>query len=514
VGATGANEADVGSTQSGEFKYTFMSTHDWGERSAGDWTLQVTNAANGLPVTLNSWSLRLFGAEATGDDSYFYTDEFVDAAKRQNARAVLDDGLNGTPGGHNTINAAAVSGDVSIDLNTGAASIGGVALTVNNAGEIHNLLSGDGNDRLVAGPSDSLLNGGRGKNTLVGGAGKDFFVVHRRSAGIDTVVNFDPVRGEMINLVGFKGKQFGDLRFTQQAEDVIVELGDGQSLLLKNQLTAAIGASQFKFQNTFVAPVAPTEIPSVEKPTVTPEMPHDTPGTVTLKGGAGGIGFSTDANGQFVASLTGKVYSHDSEASNVFVVAKQEGVSNYNNALRGFRQGVDKIDLSQTGITDFSSLMISKQNRATINGLSLVHGVEVSIDAADAGSTIKLLYLDALEVSQLSAADFVFARPGPRRIESPMSVQTPVAENLVSDLSGDLSAVKMRRQDALAEQTIRSVPPLEIDLQSSSSGTMLQFNADHLVQTMAAFAPANAAALAFMPVEQKPVHPMLAANVG
>src|SRR5207253_2463322 len=45
VTATGTNEADVGSTQSGGFKYTFMSTHDWGERSAGDWTLQVTNAA-------------------------------------------------------------------------------------------------------------------------------------------------------------------------------------------------------------------------------------------------------------------------------------------------------------------------------------------------------------------------------------------------------------------------------------------------------------------------------------
>jgi subtilisin-like proprotein convertase family protein len=598
LAAAGANEADVGSTQSGEFKYTFMSTHDWGERSAGDWTLQVTNAANGLPVTLNNWSLRLYGAEATSDDSYFYTDEFVDAAKRQNARTVLDDGLNGTPDGRNTINAAAVRADVSIDLSTGTASIGGVALTVKNPGAIQNLLSGDGNDRLVAGPSDSLLNGGRGKNTLVGGAGKDLFVVHRRSGGNDTVVNFDPVRGEVINLVGFKGKQFSELRFHQQGADVNFELGEGQTLLLKDQLTADVKASQFKFQNTFVAPLLPTEILAGEKTTITSEMSRDAPGIVTLKGGAGGVSYSTDANGQLIASLTGKVYSHDNEASNVFVVAKQEGVSNYNNAMRGFRQGVDKIDLSQTGITDFSALTISKQNRATINGISLVHGVEVSAGTSGAGSKVNLLYLDALEVSQLNATDFIFASPSPQAEVKPDSVLVPITENLITGLS-PTSAYEPRLSP---ERITRLVPLLEMDLRPSKidsiretplrpspvidrvsyrlsdyfskldeisfkpivfepmarkipetrridwsrpsmssiedrtisasrldtlkmptmpvgrdlsrTAFMQQYDADHLVQAMAAFAPTNSAALTFLPMESKSVHPVLAASVG
>jgi subtilisin-like proprotein convertase family protein/Ca2+-binding RTX toxin-like protein len=600
LAAAGANEADVGSTQSGEFKYTFMSTHDWGERSAGDWTLQVTNTANGLPVTLNSWSLRIYGAEATSDDSYFYTDEFVDAAKRQNARAVLDDGLNGTPGGRNTFNAAAVSADVSIDLSTGTVSIGGVALTVKNPGAIQNLLSGDGNDRLVAGPSGSLLHGGRGKNTLIGGAGNDFFVVHRRGGGIDTVVNFDPVRGEVINLVGFKGKQFGDLRFNQQETDVIVELGEGQTLLLKNQLAADVKASQFKFQDTFVAPVFPNEISAGEKATTTPDMSRDAPGIVTLKGGAGGVSYSTDANGQLIASLTGKVYSHDNEASNVFVVAKQEGVSNYNNAMRGFRQGVDKIDLSQTGITDFSALTISKQNRATINGISLVHGVEVSAGISGAGSKVKLLYLDALEVSQLNAADFIFASHGPQAEVSPDSVLVPITESLANGLS----PTSAHEQSQSSERVTRLVPLLEMDLRPSTiergseiklrlspvidrvpsrlddyfskrdgrsfkpvvfetvdrkiptelssidrdrasmssiadrirsvdrllddlkvptmpvvrdhsrTAFIQQYDAEHLVQAMATFAPTNSAALSFMPMEPKSVHPVLAANVG
>ncbi|MEX5683200.1 proprotein convertase P-domain-containing protein [Pseudomonas silesiensis] len=487
----GASDADVGSTQEGAFKYTFMSAHARGEDLAGDWTLQVTNTANGLPVTLNNWSLRLFGADATGHDSYFYTDEFADSVKRQAERAVLNDGS-----GRNTINAAAVSGDVSVDLSTGAAVIGGVALTVNNAQAIHNLLSGDGNDTLVAGPSDSLLNGGRGNNTLVGGAGKDVFVVHRRGGGLDTLVNFDPARAEVINLVGFKGKKFDDLRLTQQETDVQVALGDGQDLLLKNQLIASIGASQFKFQTTFVAPVVPTETPAIDPPPVTPEIAQDLPGTVTLNGGATGTSLSSDATGRFVASLSGKVYSHDSEAANVFVVAKQESVSDYKNALRGFRQGADKIDLSQTGITDFSALTISKLNRATINDLSLVHGVEISISAADPASTIKLLYLDALEVSQLSASDFIFARPEALPNVIPMAERLPVAEYLLGTPSGDFSSEGISKGE-----------------QAGGSAAFAQhYQADALVQAMAMFAPQDAAALTFMPMEPRSVHPVLVAS--
>ncbi|VVO88756.1 hypothetical protein PS874_02061 [Pseudomonas fluorescens] len=489
--APGASDADVGGTQEGTFKYTFMSTHAWGEDMAGDWTLQVTNTANGLPVTLNNWSLRLFGADATGHDSYFYTDEFADSVKRQAERAVLNDGS-----GRNTINAAAVSGDVSVDLSTGAAVIGGVALTVNNAQAIHNLLSGDGNDTLIAGPSDSLLNGGRGNNTLVGGAGKDLFVVHRRGSGLDTLVNFDPARAEVINLVGFKGKKFGDLRLTQQEADVLVELGDGQSLLLKNQLTTAIGASHFKFQTTFIPPVVLTETPTIGPPPVTPGIVQDVPGTVTLNGGAGGISLSSDATGRFVASLSGKVYSHDGEASNVFIVAKQEGVSNYKNALRGFRQGADKIDLSQTGITDFSALTISKANRSTINDIVLVHGVRISTGAADPDSTIELLYLDALEVSQLSASDFIFARPEAVPIVMPMPERLTLAENLLSMPSNGVLSESV----STGEQA------------GGSAAFAQQYRADALVQAMAMFAPQEAAVLSFMPMEPRSVHPVLVAS--
>ncbi|MCP6675211.1 proprotein convertase P-domain-containing protein, partial [Klebsiella pneumoniae] len=76
AGFKGASDADVGSTRSGAFRYTFMTTHDWGELSTGNWTLQVSDANGGQPVTLNHWALRLYGQAATADHTFYYTDEY------------------------------------------------------------------------------------------------------------------------------------------------------------------------------------------------------------------------------------------------------------------------------------------------------------------------------------------------------------------------------------------------------------------------------------------------------
>jgi subtilisin-like proprotein convertase family protein/Ca2+-binding RTX toxin-like protein len=398
-GMPGASEADVGSTQSGAFRYTFMSTHDFGERSAGNWVLQVSDSATGLPVTLNSWSLRLYGSKTTPDDTYFYTDEYLKSVGERADRGALDDAVNGIAGGRNTINAAAVSGDTLINLVTGIANIGGTPLAVKNPSAIQNIVTGDGNDTLVAGYTDSLLDGGRGNNSLTGGAGKDFFVIHRRDRGSDTLGNFEAARGEIVDLVGFTGRRFADLLFTQQGADVEVDLGKGQSIVLQNQTITGITAANFKFQDTFVAPTAYVNSDA------SAVIPQDGLGTVVLNGGAAGMAYSSDAQGKTVVSLSGTIYSHDSATSDVFLIAAQSGVTDYKNALRGFRHGIDKIDLRQTGITDFSQLTIEHQNRATFNGLTQIHGVYVT----RSDSSTMLLYLDALEVAQVSASDFLFA---------------------------------------------------------------------------------------------------------
>ena len=417
-GMSGASASDVGSTQSGNFKYTFMSTHDWGETSSGNWTLQVTDAATGQPVTLNNWSLRLYGSRTSADNTYFFTDEYKRAVLANTKRSVLDDAVNGTAGGRNTIDAAAVSGDTTINLLTGAASLGGTALTINNPGTIQNIVTGDGNDTLVANNADAMLDGGRGKNHLVGGTGKDLFVVHRRDSGLDTIDNFSAARGETIDLVGFKGKAFGDLVLTQQGADVKIDLGNGQGVVLTNQTLANIGAGQFTFQDTFVAPSAYVTSSG------TSTTPPSGNGVVTLSGGATGVSYTT-VNGQLTGSLAGTVYSHDTATSDLFVIAKQNGVSSYHNALRGFKHGIDKIDLTQLGITSFSDLVITQTNRATINGVAQIHGVSIgSTSLGTPGSPVELAYLDALDPSQISASDFVFAPPKPGQAGV---VTTPVA---------------------------------------------------------------------------------------
>lgn len=449
--APGSGDDDLGSLREGEFRYTFMTTHDRGEASGGDWTLEVSNTANGLPMALNSWGLRVSGKPVSLDDTYFYTDEYALAVSGQPERAVLDDAVNGLAGGRNTLNAAAVSGDVVVDLGTGIASIAGAGLTLVNGG-IQNLISGDGNDTLVAAGDDALLDAGRGRNRLVGGAGKDVFVVHRRAGGQDSLENFEVSR-DVVDLVGFSGKQFGDLQSEPGEGGFKLNLGDGQYLMFPGHVASAPGESDFRFRDTFVAPAAYVDSSIVEQPA-------EAPGVVLLNGGGGGVSYTTDATGQFVASLSGTVYSRDNAAKDVFVVVKQDGVDHYGNALRGFRHGVDKIDLSQTGISNFDALELSKVHRATINGLSQIHGVSVRTSALGSGAKpVELLYLDTLELAQITREDFIFADVG-QMVAEPVVAQSESVPAIVAT------------EPLVASAELRALPDI-----------------GSLIDSMAAFAP-------------------------
>ncbi|MCZ3003984.1 hypothetical protein NYY90_20600, partial [Acinetobacter baumannii] len=80
------------------------------------------------------------------------------------------------------------------------------------------------------------------------------------------------------------------------------------------------------------------------------------PTDILLNGGGGGITLRTNAQGKMVASLSGSVYQRNNAEPSTFVVVHQEGQSDYRNTVRGFRHGIDKIDLSAVGIRNFSEL--------------------------------------------------------------------------------------------------------------------------------------------------------------
>jgi subtilisin-like proprotein convertase family protein len=335
---------DTGSAISGDFNYTFMSTHHRGEDSGGNWQLAVKDASNGLPVRLNSWSLRLFGNKLSANDTYFYTDEFAVQAGEQTTRSLLDDAVNGTKGGRNTLHMAAISGDIEANLATGKVKLGRARLTIRSPETIHNLISGDGDDNLIAGGGHSLLDGGQGRNILTGGAGKDLFVVRRRANGSDEIINFDASNGETIHLVGFSGLQFSELRINKRLSDVVISLPDKQRIILKNRQVDALGPQHFVFQDRFNAPASYVDSQiSIETPI--PAAPGQI--GIVLNGGGGGVSLRGGPNGKMIASLVGKVYQREDATPSVFVVAQQEGRSDFGNAVRGFRQGIDKMPHSQ-----------------------------------------------------------------------------------------------------------------------------------------------------------------------
>jgi subtilisin-like proprotein convertase family protein len=74
---------DLGDMRAGELKYTFMSTRHRGEKSHGEWKLIVSDAtANTTLVKLIRWSLRVFGEELSADNTYIYTDEYLDQVEQ------------------------------------------------------------------------------------------------------------------------------------------------------------------------------------------------------------------------------------------------------------------------------------------------------------------------------------------------------------------------------------------------------------------------------------------------
>jgi len=189
-----------GTNDTSNLSFTFSTDHAWGESPVGTWKLVVEDSGttNG---SLTSWTLHFHGDEQTADTTYFYTNDF---ATLSGHRSTLTDA-----GGNDTINAAAVSGALSIDLTPSATSmIDGRAVTISAGTVIENVYGGDGNDTikgnaannvfyggrgddtLTGGAGDDQLHGGPGQDTLIGGPGHDQFWIDRPADGADLLVDF------------------------------------------------------------------------------------------------------------------------------------------------------------------------------------------------------------------------------------------------------------------------------------------------------------------------------------
>jgi subtilisin-like proprotein convertase family protein len=187
-------------------RYTLNTVRNWGESLEGEWTLRVTNAATGAPVTLNNWSIKAYAADSTAPTVQIFTDEFATFAARNASRLSIEsaDGAD--------LNASAVTADLIFDLSGGTSQIDGVEVLLADPQAFHGLFAGDGNDRLIGNALDNQLMGGRGSNLIDGSAGYDYalyaatkstivgatkdangIVTIRTKLGVDTLTNIEEV---------------------------------------------------------------------------------------------------------------------------------------------------------------------------------------------------------------------------------------------------------------------------------------------------------------------------------
>lgn len=149
-------------------QFRFSSVQFWGESSAGDWTLTVRDQADLDEGALIRWSLSVFGDVVNPNDVYIYTDAFGRVGEQATRSQLVDDQ------GNDTLNAAAVTSPLRLNLRPGATSqIAGRSLTLAAGTVIESAIGGDRQDVVRGNAADNTLQGGGARDRLFGRSGDD-----------------------------------------------------------------------------------------------------------------------------------------------------------------------------------------------------------------------------------------------------------------------------------------------------------------------------------------------------
>jgi Ca2+-binding RTX toxin-like protein len=244
------------------FGTVFPSRLDWtfganafkGEDPNGVWTVTLTEKDVTFDVdtygrelsgaTLDSVQFDFFGSAVDANDVYHYTSEILDfSAADLAARASLDD-----TSGTDWFDFAATAGDIVSDMSAGGITTlttldGTFTIVDTTPGTvIENAVSGDGNDTLLGNDVANELHGMRGNDTLDGGLGDDILwggtgddlFVYYDGDGADWIGDFTAGLGvgDTLALHGTGFLDFGSLSFTDLGDDVRVDLGGGDEIVL------------------------------------------------------------------------------------------------------------------------------------------------------------------------------------------------------------------------------------------------------------------------------------------
>ena len=167
--------------------WELMSRAFLGEDAHGVWTVTITSSDPGDIGHLSKATLKAYGSPVTSG-VFFYTDEFATAWSDTR-------GLLSSPGTPATINAAAVSDGISLDLSAALGSVAGKQLMIAEGTVVGAVVGGVGDDVIVGDWHGLKVVAGRGDDSVVGSIGADRISGGTGNDALDGAAGNDAVMG-------------------------------------------------------------------------------------------------------------------------------------------------------------------------------------------------------------------------------------------------------------------------------------------------------------------------------
>jgi subtilisin-like proprotein convertase family protein len=147
--------------------FTYHSQAFRGMEANGEWSVQIVDDASGGAISVSDVKIEVFGSASGKKDTYIYTDEF---SRYLDTHSTV---LRDSDGGNDTLNAAAMTSAISINLARSKGAIDGTKISILN---IENVYGGAGEDVIRGSKGANDIAGGRGADKLTGHKGADDFV--------------------------------------------------------------------------------------------------------------------------------------------------------------------------------------------------------------------------------------------------------------------------------------------------------------------------------------------------
>ncbi|WP_415405228.1 S8 family serine peptidase [Tateyamaria sp. SN3-11] len=149
-------------------RWEFMTPQFMGMTATGNWTLRMRDSDSNTvsPITINDIDITVRGAggSETENATFIFTNEFSDYAGSTHSTSAFAGGSTGV----DTMNAAAVTSNSTVDLLNNSGNIDGVAIT--GVSHIERVYTGDGQDTIIGDSFGNYLDAGRGNDSVSGGS--------------------------------------------------------------------------------------------------------------------------------------------------------------------------------------------------------------------------------------------------------------------------------------------------------------------------------------------------------